>query len=163
MQLGKVGLPHIALDDTSLLVDQIGGGRQAHVAPVARHHAGVVDRHLERQLARLRERLAGRELALELTPLAKETIGEAGWDPAYGARPLKRAIQRYLEDPLSEKILYKAYNAGELIVVDVEDDPDKPGEQRIVFRAIEGVRAPSTAELAGAGAADTGNEPTSGE
>ena len=55
------------------------------------------------QLARLRERLAGRELALELTPLAKETIGEAGWDPAYGARPLKRAIQRLLENPLDRK------------------------------------------------------------
>ena len=48
-------------------------------------------------------------------------------------------------------------------VVDVEDDPDKPGEQRITFRAIEGIRAPSAVELAGAGAGEAGAEPTNGE
>ena len=53
------------------------------------------------QLARLNERLAERGLTLELTDGARELITEAGWDPAYGARPLKRAIQRLLENPLA--------------------------------------------------------------
>ena len=54
---------------------------------------------VELQLARLRERLAERGIALELTDAAKEALAEAGWDPAYGARPLKRAIQRLRREP----------------------------------------------------------------
>ena len=54
---------------------------------------------VELQLERLRDRLAERGLALELTDAAKEAIAEAGWDPAYGARPLKRAIQRLRREP----------------------------------------------------------------
>ena len=60
---------------------------------------------VELQLARLRERLAERRVALELTDAAKEALAEAGWDPAYGARPLKRAIQRMLENPLALELL----------------------------------------------------------
>ena len=66
-----------------------------------------------------------------------------------GARPLRRAIQRLVEDPLSERILNKEFRAGEIIVVDAEDDPDDPDEKRIVFRAIEGFEPPPM-ELAGA-------------
>ena len=64
-----------------------------------------------------------------------------GYDPALGARPLRRAIQRFVEDPLSEKILWKEFHAGETIVVDGE------GED-IVFRSVEGVEPPPV-ELAG--------------
>ncbi|MDQ3425901.1 MAG: AAA family ATPase, partial [Actinomycetota bacterium] len=60
---------------------------------------------VELQLARLRERLAERRIELELTDSARELIAEAGWDPAYGARPLKRAIQRMLENPLALELL----------------------------------------------------------
>src|SRR5439155_520976 len=56
---------------------------------------------VELQLARLRERLAERGLGLELTDEAKELVAEAGWDPTYGARPLKRALQRLIENPLA--------------------------------------------------------------
>src|SRR5207248_1756776 len=56
---------------------------------------------VELQLGRLRERLAERRIELELTDPAKEALAEAGWDPAYGARPLKRAIQRLVENPLA--------------------------------------------------------------
>jgi len=111
-----------------------------------------VKQMVDMMMKRLTAQLEGQGLGIELTQAAKDLLARRGYDPQLGARPLRRAIQRLVEDPLSEKILYKTYNAGELIVVDVEDDPDKPGEQRIVFRAIEGVRAPSTAELAGAGA-----------
>ena len=67
------------------------------------------------QLGRLNERLAERGLALELTDGARELIGEAGWDPAYGARPLKRAIQRLLENPLALKLLEGEFADGDTI------------------------------------------------
>src|SRR5437868_4634381 len=64
--------------------------------PLTREQLGEI---VEHQLARLRERLAARGLSLELTDDAKQAIVEAGWDPTYGARPLKRAIQRLIENP----------------------------------------------------------------
>jgi ATP-dependent Clp protease ATP-binding subunit ClpC len=53
-----------------------------------------------------------------------------------------------VEDALSEKILYKQFHAGEIIVVDVEDDPDRPGDQRLAFRSVEGFQPPAAVELA---------------
>ena len=70
---------------------------------------------VEMQLGRLNERLAERGLALELTDGARELIAEAGWDPAYGARPLKRAIQRLLENPLALKLLEGEFADGDTI------------------------------------------------
>jgi ATP-dependent Clp protease ATP-binding subunit ClpB len=70
------------------------------------------------QLERLRARLAERGLALELTDRATETIAEAGWDPAYGARPLKRAVQRLLENPLALRLLEGEFGDGDTIAVD---------------------------------------------
>jgi ATP-dependent Clp protease ATP-binding subunit ClpB len=75
----------------------------------------------ELQLARLRERLAERRLSLELTDAAKEVLAEAGWDPAYGARPLKRAIQRLVENPLALRLLEGEFAEGEAILVDARD------------------------------------------
>jgi hypothetical protein len=65
------------------------------------------------QLGRLNERLAERGIALELTDGARELIAEAGWDPAYGARPLKRAIQRLLENPLALALLEGEFSDGD--------------------------------------------------
>jgi ATP-dependent Clp protease ATP-binding subunit ClpB len=73
---------------------------------------------VELQLARLRERLAERGLSLELTDEAKEVIAEAGWDPAYGARPLKRALQRLVENPLALRLLEGDFTEGDTIRVD---------------------------------------------
>jgi ATP-dependent Clp protease ATP-binding subunit ClpB len=78
---------------------------------------GIVDL----QLARLRQRLAERGLTIELTEAAKETIAEAGWDPAYGARPLKRAIQRLLENPLARRLLEGDFGEGDAIQVDAQN------------------------------------------
>ena len=100
---------------------------------------------------RLASQLEGQGLGLELTQSAKELLAERGYDPQLGARPLRRAIQRFVEDALSEKILYKEFVAGTIIVVDTEDDPDKPGSQRFCFRSVEGFQPPSAVELAGAG------------
>ena len=76
---------------------------------------------VELQLARLRTRLAERGLQLELTDAAKEVIAEAGWDPAYGARPLKRALQRLIENPLALRLLEGDFGEGDTIRVDAEN------------------------------------------
>ncbi len=81
------------------------------------------------QLQRFSERLAKRELSIELTDSAKDLLAELGWDPQYGARPLKRAIQRYLEDPLAKKVLGGEYLPATRIIA----DRDASGE--LVFRA----------------------------
>jgi ATP-dependent Clp protease ATP-binding subunit ClpB len=73
------------------------------------------------QLAHLRGRLAERGLVLELTDAAKELVADAGWDPAYGARPLKRAIQRLLENPLALRLLEGDFAEGDTVVVDARD------------------------------------------
>jgi ATP-dependent Clp protease ATP-binding subunit ClpB len=76
---------------------------------------------VEHQLARLRDRLAERRIALELTDAAKETLVEAGWDPAYGARPLKRAIQRLVENLLALRLLEGEFADGDTIRVDAAE------------------------------------------
>jgi ATP-dependent Clp protease ATP-binding subunit ClpB len=76
---------------------------------------------VELQLGRLRERLAERRIELELTDAAKDALAEAGWDPAYGARPLKRAIQRLVENPLALRLLEGDFADGDTIRVDAED------------------------------------------
>jgi ATP-dependent Clp protease ATP-binding subunit ClpB len=86
--------------------------------PLSREQLGEI---VELQLARLRERLAERELSLELTDAAKEALADAGWDPTYGARPLKRAIQRLLENPLALRLLEGDYTAGDTIRVDAQN------------------------------------------
>jgi ATP-dependent Clp protease ATP-binding subunit ClpB len=76
---------------------------------------------VELQLARLRERLAERGLSLELTDAAQEALAEAGWDPAYGARPLKRAIQRLIENPLALRLLEGDFGEGDTVRVDAQN------------------------------------------
>jgi ATP-dependent Clp protease ATP-binding subunit ClpB len=76
---------------------------------------------VELQLERLRERLADRGLKLELTDDAKQAIGDAGWDPTYGARPLKRSIQRLLENPLALRLLEGDFAEGDTIRVDAQN------------------------------------------
>jgi len=95
-------------------------------------------------IRRVADQLEAQGISLELTQAAKELCAKHGYDPSLGARPLRRAIQQLIEDPLSEKILWKEFRVGETIVVDVEGDV-------IVFHAIEGVEPPPVA-LAGAGA-----------
>ena len=73
------------------------------------------------QLNRVRKRLAKQGLALALTPAAKEFLGNQGYDPVYGARPLKRAIQQHLLDPLSLDVLDGKFSDGDVIQADVRD------------------------------------------
>ena len=104
---------------------------------------------------RLATQLESQGLGIELTQAAKELLAERGYDPTLGARPLRRAIQRLVEDELSEKILYKQFHAGEIIVIDTEDDPENPGKQKLSFRAVEGFVPPTGVELAGDGGSAT--------
>jgi ATP-dependent Clp protease ATP-binding subunit ClpB len=76
---------------------------------------------IELQLAQLRRRLAERGLTVELTDAAKEQLVEAGWDPTYGARPLKRALQRLVENPLAKALLEGGFGEGDAIRVDARD------------------------------------------
>ncbi|GAC1039892.1 ATP-dependent chaperone ClpB [Pseudomonas sp. No.117] len=76
----------------------------------------------EIQLQHLRQRLAERDLQLELTPEALDKLVAVGYDPVYGARPLKRAIQRWIENPLAQRILSGAFVPGSRIQGRVEDD-----------------------------------------
>lgn len=73
------------------------------------------------QLGRLRGRLAQRRLALDVSPEAAATLAREGYDPAFGARPLKRVIQRRLEDPLALAVLEGTYQEGDTIKVDMLD------------------------------------------
>jgi ATP-dependent Clp protease ATP-binding subunit ClpB len=95
--------------------------------PLTREQLGEI---VELQLQRLRERLADRHIELELTGGAKEALAEAGWDPAFGARPLKRAIQRMLENPLALELLEGRFSEGDAVRVDADQ-----GELR--FERIE--------------------------
>ena len=95
-------------------------------------------------IRRVSEQLESQGLGLELTPAAKLLLADKGYDPTLGARPLRRAIQQFVEDPLSERILWKEFHVGETIIVDVEAD-------EIVFRSVEGLTPPPV-EMAGAGA-----------
>ena len=93
-------------------------------------------------VARTAKQLAGQGMGLELTDAAKDFLSAEGYDPTLGARPLRRALQRLVEDPLSEKLLNKDFRAGEIVIVDVESDPDTSDGLMIVFRSIEGFTPP---------------------
>jgi ATP-dependent Clp protease ATP-binding subunit ClpC len=69
----------------------------------------------------LQRRLAERKLEVELTESAKSWLAKEGYDPIYGARPLRRAIERYVENPLSTKLLSGEFSQGDRIIVDLGD------------------------------------------
>ena len=77
---------------------------------------------VELQAARLRDRLADRGVDLEITEAARELLGREGYDPAYGARPLKRLMQRRLENPLAQRMLAGEVRDGDRVVVDAAGD-----------------------------------------
>jgi ATP-dependent Clp protease ATP-binding subunit ClpB len=85
--------------------------------PLGREHlARIVDIQVERLLKRLEER----KIAVELTPAARDLLIAEGYDPAYGARPLKRTIQRRVLDPLAMKVLQGEFGEGDRVVIDAD-------------------------------------------
>jgi ATP-dependent Clp protease ATP-binding subunit ClpC len=90
-------------------------------------------------LNRVREQLANQHLDIALTDEAKEYLGTKGYDPELGARPLRRAIQRLLEDPLSERVLLGEYKAGMTILVGLDTENDE-----LTFEGISTVDQPGS-------------------
>jgi ATP-dependent Clp protease ATP-binding subunit ClpB len=87
--------------------------------PLGREH---IRRIVDIQLAYLHDRLADRELSIRLSDAARDKLADAGFDPVYGARPLKRAIQQQVENPLAQEILQGRFKPGDVIDVGVDDD-----------------------------------------
>src|SRR5581483_5850279 len=81
---------------------------------------------VELLLRHIRQSMAERELSLNLSDEAKDLLVEKGWDPAMGARPLRRAIQRYIEDPLADKVLASSMEPGSTVEVDKAADGQEP-------------------------------------
>jgi ATP-dependent Clp protease ATP-binding subunit ClpC len=115
-------------------------------------------------IRRIEEQLRSQDVDIELTDAAKEFLANKGYDPALGARPLRRSIQRLVEDPLSEKILWQEFEAGDMIIVDVGKPEPKDlevrqagssepsiDEDQIVFRKAARTPDHPPVELAGAG------------
>ncbi|WP_036726400.1 ATP-dependent Clp protease ATP-binding subunit [Patulibacter minatonensis] len=98
---------------------------------------------VELMIDRVRKSLKDRELTLELSDGVKDLLVEKGWDPAMGARPLRRAIQRYIEDPLADFVLANQVPPNALVKVDV--NPDEDAEEKVVLSIVEGaVPVPAT-------------------
>ncbi|MGN6154165.1 MAG: ATP-dependent chaperone ClpB [Sphingomicrobium sp.] len=93
--------------DEIILFHRLGA---AHMGPI-----------VDIQVARLQKLLEDRKIRLELTPAAREWLGRVGYDPVYGARPLKRAVQKYLQDPLADALLSGRIRDGETVRVDEGD------------------------------------------
>jgi ATP-dependent Clp protease ATP-binding subunit ClpB len=89
--------------------------------PLSREQIGQI---VEIQLGRLRQLLADRKLSLELTPAAREQLAEEGYDPVYGARPLKRVIQQRLQNPLALKLLQGEFHEGDTVRVSVNGNKE---------------------------------------
>jgi ATP-dependent Clp protease ATP-binding subunit ClpB len=101
-------------------------------------------RIVELQVQRLRGRLEERKLGLQLDAAALDWLAQVGYDPVYGARPLKRAIQRELETPIAKAILAGSFAAGSTVEVDVESPVDGGGEAaKLRFTASDPARVPA--------------------
>ncbi len=87
---------------------------------------------VDMMIVRVDTQMRNKDMGLELTPAAKALLAKKGWDPVLGARPLRRTIQREIEDTLSEKILFGELTAGEIVVVDVA--PGEDGKDAFTFR-----------------------------
>jgi ATP-dependent Clp protease ATP-binding subunit ClpC len=94
-------------------------------------------------IASLDERLKVKDMGIELTQAAKDLLAARGYDPLLGARPLRRVIQREIEDALSERILFGELKAGEIIVVDVEG---VDADAKFTFKGSAKVLTPDSPE-----------------
>lgn len=101
-------------------------------------------------IKRITEQLRNKDMGLELTDNAKKFLAKKGYDPVLGARPLRRTIQRELEDALSERILFQELKPGQNVLVDCEGDPEQIETSKLVFT---GSARPVTAEPVAAGTA----------
>jgi ATP-dependent Clp protease ATP-binding subunit ClpC len=110
-------------------------------------------------LARIRTSMAERALQLELSNEAKDMLAEKGWDPAMGARPLRRAIQRYIEDPLADFVLRSQVPEGSTVLVEAPEEEGGDGEVKLTI--IEPAPKPTPVGVgAEGGSGGDGEEPS---
>ena len=107
-------------------------------------------------IAKVDDRRKDRDMGIEIRESAKELLSSRGYDPVLGARPLRRTIQREIEDTLSEKILFGELRPGHIVIVDTE------GEGEDVKFTFTGVAKPETAAEAATVAAVAAAEPATG-
>ncbi|SDY11516.1 ATP-dependent Clp protease ATP-binding subunit ClpC [Micromonospora pattaloongensis] len=88
-------------------------------------------------IARIESQLRNKDMSMELTDNAKKYLAKKGFDPVLGARPLRRTIQRDIEDNLSERILFNELKPGQIVVIDCEGDPEDTDKSRLVFRGAD--------------------------
>ncbi|HWE32513.1 MAG TPA: AAA family ATPase, partial [Solirubrobacteraceae bacterium] len=113
---------------------------------------------VELLLLRIRQSMADRELQLELSEEAKDLLVEKGWDPAMGARPLRRAIQRYIEDPLADFVLRSQVPPGSTVLVEPSPSGDSD-EREVVLTVLEPAPKPTPVGVgAEGGGEDEGGE-----
>jgi ATP-dependent Clp protease ATP-binding subunit ClpC len=108
--------------------------------------------------------MAERELQLELSEPAKDLLVDKGWDPAMGARPLRRAIQRYIEDPLADFVLRSQVPSGSTVMVDAPDggaDGATGDESEVKLTVIEPKEPQPTPVGVGGGESEERPEPGS--
>jgi ATP-dependent Clp protease ATP-binding subunit ClpC len=112
-------------------------------------------RMVDLMITRVEKQLKGKDMAMELTDKAKALLAKRGFDPVLGARPLRRTIQREIEDALSEKILFEEVGPGQLVTVDVDNwDGEGSGEDAVfTFTGTKKPATPVEPELEKAGAA----------
>src|SRR5687767_3513261 len=107
--------------------------------------------------ARIESQLRNKDMGLELTDNAKKYLAKKGFDPVLGARPLRRTIQREIEDALSERILFNELRPGQIVVIDCEGDPAQFEKAKLVFSGADrpgAVPDAVPAWLAGGGSVD---------
>jgi ATP-dependent Clp protease ATP-binding subunit ClpC len=113
-------------------------------------------------LLRIREQLAERELQLELTNAAEDFLVDKGWDPSMGARPLRRAIQRYIEDPLADFVLRAELEEGATVMVDKtpeSTDPARDGEEPgLTLSQVKGAPRPTPVGVGAEGGPSDGDD-----
>jgi ATP-dependent Clp protease ATP-binding subunit ClpC len=102
-------------------------------------------------IANLEKRLEEQDMAIELTPAAKALLAHRGYDSSLGARPLRRTIQRDIEDPLSEKMLFGDMKPGSIVLVDVATDD---GEEPFTFAALPKGEMPDVPPVEAAGSTE---------
>jgi ATP-dependent Clp protease ATP-binding subunit ClpC len=107
-------------------------------------------------IGRVETQLKNKDMGLEITDEAKRFLAVKGYDPVLGARPLRRTIQREVEDPLSEKILFGELGAGQIVVVDCEGDPEDTDRAKLMFRSTQRPAAVPDAVPAGFAGTDPG-------
>jgi ATP-dependent Clp protease ATP-binding subunit ClpC len=113
-------------------------------------------------IGRVGKQLKTKDMAMELSDKAKALLAKRGFDPVLGARPLRRTIQREIEDQLSEKILFDEVGPGQLVTVDVDNWDGEGNGEDAVF-TFKGARKPVEEDLASTGAHAAGGPSTTGQ